>query len=290
MKECCCWRSYMLIIFFSGNVIVISVASRETLRSANVWCVLGRSMPGVGVLASAWSLLAMTLDRFLCIHWPLRYNRVISKKFAVIVITLLWIFSVSLSFAEVINARIDNINRTRRCGGLLVFTLTIQMVRLFIGLLLPCIAVIIIYMLIVRIARKQAVSMAAQTTFCHGNDNQYKNNATVVTKAAVVYLVICIVFLCGWLPFTVVRTLFMLCTDCNRLTLGYISVTAGSVALSSCAVNPWLHTMRNRVFRSAFMSLCWCCSNERQRRAVSPAPQTRLNSQENKLPEVTGSN
>ena len=179
--------------------------------------------------ATVFNLCCVSVDRFIAIRCPFRYQDIITKQRCYIVITLVWLISLSLPFLRVIFRTIRDVEN-------LWSFLTVTMVFIPIALVTLC------YVWIYKAARKQATAMR-RVTHAAGNYKAIKTVGFVLG-----------VFLASWMPSFVVSVLHYLpatdsCVEHKLYTVVWPWIEA--IAFTSSAINPWVYCFRNSEFRQA---------------------------------------
>ena len=186
-----------------------------------------RRMIGQATLsASAMSLLTATLDRYIVLHWPLRYQNVISKPTAIIVVSGIWLASVGM-------------------GATAYFRRDLSAV-VFPSILVVIVASIVaIQISIFIIAKKQVDKIWKQSG--HANKSKWFLSNMRASKTAALLLA---VFLISWLPSTIFRFY-------DRITGGDLETfhkwlhPLNAVIQIHCSLDPYLYVFRNRRFKNA---------------------------------------
>ena len=192
--------------------------------------------------ATTFNVCCVSLDRFIAIRLPLRYQDIMTKKRCYTAIIFVWLISLGLPFTRM---SVDDDNR-----AILWFSLT------FITFVVPLFVVSFCYICIFKEARKQFRRILAGQ-----NPRNYDENVRVRTmqnfkaiKTVGFVLGVCII---AWMPSLVllsVNCYYMAanehCKNYKLLSVSWPWVEA--IALTSSAINPWIYYFRNEEFRQAF--------------------------------------
>ena len=190
--------------------------------------------------ATVFNLCCVSVDRFIAIRFPFRYQDIITKKRCYAVIVMVWLISLFLPFSRILVDNRTNIEK-------LWFSLT------FITFVLPLSVVSLCYFWIFKIARKQSRRIK------RGNlQNPQENRSTVEAiqnhKAIKTIGFVLGVFIVSWMPSLLVSVVdFVTAGDkCFDHKLVYVVWPwIEAVAFTSSAINPWIYCFRNGEFREA---------------------------------------
>ena len=272
-----------------------SVPRREILLTPSSLCVFLYTLVPWSSLASPWSLMAITVDRYIYIMFPMTYNRMVGRKAIASVIVGIWV--VSLGFALLALIPWPEGHRTRQiCGDMITKTLPYMFIYLAL-VVVPCVIVTVLYCLIVQVARKsnkhhqeltvllvpvrtdveeikpsegethlevqpdegkQPTSEGRDSIANHGIvQNSPRNRRIARTTKMFFYLTV--IFFVLWLPLDVFMLVLLFCDNCRRngvfLVCSWVSVTLYTF---TPMINPWVYTLRNRDFRIALRKLMCC--------------------------------
>lgn len=186
-----------------------------------------RRMIGQATLsASAMSLLTATLDRYIVLHWPLRYQNVISKRTAMIVVIGIWLASFGMGATAYF----------RRDLSAVVFPSILAVIVA---------SIVAIQILIFIIAKKQVDKIWRQSSRADKRKRFLSNMRASKTVA-----VLLAVFLISWLPSTIFRFY-------DRITGGDLEMfhkwlhPLNALIQIHCSLDPYLYVFRNRRFKNA---------------------------------------
>jgi len=206
--------------------------------------------------ATMFNLCCVSVDRFIVIRFPFRYQDIITKKRCYAVIIIVWLTSLILPAFPVIFEDVEN----------LWPFLIVLMVYIPIALVTLC------YVWIYKAARRQATAIRRVTQTGVESTLAVENYKAIKTVGFVLG-----VFLASWMPSSVVFVVHYLaesdsCADHKLYTVVWPWVEA--IALTSSAINPWVYCIRNSEFRQALRrSFLWFFSVEvTPERERSPVP------------------
>ena len=227
-------------------------------------------------------LMAISIDRYTCIHYPFKYRKILSAKKSVVLIAFSWIYAVinySLSF-------IPNLPPTTW-----ILMLTV------IAYLVPLCITVAAYVSIARVAGKQVRRIK-------GLENDNKNSLAFFLKevkyAGVLAAVVFAFILC-WSGTFIMNLKFVVCRhcsscDCAEPTSKVINAVK-MLQYSSSLLDPLLYASLNKDFRKAIKKmLCgrsrnnsalWSASSSMNTRSVRFTTQDSASYEEMKLQEKT---
>ena len=203
--------------------------------------------------ATVFNLCCVSVDRFIAIRFPFRYQDIISKKRCYAVIIMVWLISLFLPFSRILVDNRTNIEQ-------LWFSLT------FITFVLPITVVVLCYFSIFKAARKQA-NRIQRENLQHSNEMNAPVRAIQNYKAIKTIGFVLGVFIVSWMPSLVVSVVdYVTASDkCVDHRLAYVVWPwIEAIAFTSSAINPWIYCFRNGEFREVLH-----CSFEFRTRRVT---------------------
>ena len=190
--------------------------------------------------ATVFNLCCVSVDRFIAIRFPFRYQDIITKQRCYAVILMVWLISLFLPLSRIL---VGNNPTTVQD---MWFSLS------FIFFLFPITVVTLCYFWIFKTVRKQTRKITVER---HQNPAENKtlprtrqNQKAIKTIGFV--LGVCIV---SWMPSLVVTVIsYIRADECFRNKLVYVAWPwIATVGLTSSAINPWICVFRNEDFREA---------------------------------------
>ena len=188
--------------------------------------------------ATVFNLCCVSVNRFIAIRFPLRYQDIITKKRCYAVIIMVWLISLFLPFSRTL---VDNPMNAEKFW----FSLS------FVFFKLPITVVTLCYFAIFKAARKQA-SEIKRENLQNAPARAMQNYKAIKTIGFVLG-----VFIVSWMPSLVVSIVdYVTASDkCLDHKLAYIVWPwIDAVGLTSSAINPWIYVFRNGEFREALRS------------------------------------
>ncbi|XP_070579591.1 adenosine receptor A3-like [Ptychodera flava] len=145
-----------------GSVVVPLYVAEQNSGSVGVLldCILMRSFTVFFIMASVAHLLLITVDRFIAITFPLRYQTLMTKRRAIAFIVACWVLSIMAAFAPFMGWRREDSRDLRQvsgiCGYLDYMTLPYIVTMFIVWYAIPVVVMVVLYGLIFRTASKQA--------------------------------------------------------------------------------------------------------------------------------------
>ena len=191
-------------------------------------------------VATVFNLCCVSVDRFIAIRFPLRYQDIITKQRCYAVIIMVWLISLFLPFS-----RILVVNRMNVEG--LWFSLS------FVFFQLPITVVTLCYFAIFKAARKQANRIKREN---HPDSNEKNVPARAMQNYKAIKTIgfVLGVFIVSWMPSSVLSVVDYVtasdeCVDRKLVYVVWPWIVA--IGLTSSAINPWIYVFRNGEFREA---------------------------------------
>ena len=196
-------------------------------------------------------LLLLTVDRYVAIIHSLRYPNLVTLQRVKVIVALLWSLSLVMSvllFGVLTKATINT--DTRICD----YTLnTVFKCMTICCLPIPLVIIIVLYIHILRVARRQARRIAAQNHVGNPADGQNAPQP-VSTKGATTVIIITVTLVLCWTSAILVQIL----PSSSEVAIGLqrISFTA---FLSNSWLNCLIYYWRNKELRQALHCLVTSC-------------------------------
>ena len=196
--------------------------------------------------ATTFNLCCVSVDRFISIRFPFRYQDIVTKKRCYTVIISVWLFSLGLPFSTT----------TVNDMGYVVAELLSALA--FIIFAVPLLVVSLVYICIFKEAKEILRGISAEKITGNYDENirvRAKQNFKAIKTVGLV-LGTCII---TWLPSFVLLLLHFYYSkanhNCKRNKLIFVVWPwVEAVAFTSSAINPFIYYYRNQEFRRAFRS------------------------------------
>lgn len=192
------------------------------------------------LVASTISLCSVSIDRYIAIKRPLRYQLIMSDKKCATVISGVWIFSMAMGIPQVMLSN----RRDLKLFGILTSAITA---------IIPLSVIVFCYVQIVAIAREQSRMLG----LTKGPSHQEKMRIMKFEKAAVTFVLIAGVFVLTFTPHLVLSFVHVFveenstgCSFHRRYGIWFILLM-----FSSSSLNPIIYSARSKKFRNSFRRL-----------------------------------
>ncbi|XP_038062007.1 beta-3 adrenergic receptor-like [Patiria miniata] len=199
------------------------------------------------------SLIAVTVERYIVVVSPLRYNTIVTLFRARVAVACIWLFAfaitmffgVSVHFIGDVDDDEDNCSLDTSKGDFWHYPLKYMAVAFII---LPVVTVLVLYSHILLIARRQIRQIAAITPLGPMSDEERASMKTrkANRRAAGTFLIVTMTFAMAWMP-SAVRKLNKLATG-NGDTM-YTEFLARFCMLSNSWLNVFVYYVRNDSFK-----------------------------------------
>ena len=192
--------------------------------------------------ATTLNSCCVSIDRFIAIRFPFRYQDSLTKRRCFAVILLVWLISLSLPFLLFLRERREKLE----LRVFIVFTIC----------LVPLLVVCFCYILIFKLARKQFRRILPAKNIPDSGENvrvRVRQNFKAIKTLGFV-LSACII---TWMPSVVLQLVKFYYMEeekrCRLRKLKFgVSPWVEAIAFTSSAINPLIYYLRNSDFRRAF--------------------------------------
>ncbi len=184
--------------------------------------------------ASAMSLLTATIDRYIVIRWPLRYENIISKRIALLVASGIWVASSAMGATAYFKRHLST-----HVFPSIVAVIVASIVALHLSILI--------------IARNQMNKIWKQS---RPSDKRKKFLSNMRATKTVGLLLA--VFLVSWLPSTIFR-FYDLFSGGDITTFHRWLHPLNTLIQIHCSLDPFLYVMRNGRFKRAMKNVAKRC-------------------------------
>ncbi|KYN44385.1 Allatostatin-A receptor [Trachymyrmex septentrionalis] len=231
----------------------------------NVWCKIVQYMIIVTAYASVYTLILMSLDRYLAVVHPIASMSWRTETHAIHAICILWVMILTMSIpAFVIHGEIHYIFQGQNltaCRILDQYDWTSYQVPFFLSsYVMPLVLICVFYMfMLARLWR--GVRTSAEN----------RRGRRRVTRLVVIVVV---VFAFCWCPIQMILVLKSL--DMYPLTTATIMVQIVShiLAYTNSCINPFLYAFLSDHFRKAFRKIIYCRPTANSDNQMGPATRT----------------
>ena len=285
------------------NYFVISLAISDLLTSGLVttfkaetslkyqkWthgefmCSLYTTMYLLAVPSSVINLCAVTVDRFLVLRMPLRYNSLMPPNRAVFIICSLWIYAFVWACLPAMGWRLNiPIYHAGYCYFVSTrgYNVTVNIVNFLLPMIFMAIFWFFIYTIVIR-HRERVFEMERNLSFNTNDTNESSNNSCNtlssqatssshlapkekterkkmrrnVRRSRYIGFIVMLFYFC-WLPYVTLSMIGNLCAWCNKKRLiPYVLYEALlTLGFMNSALNPLLYPFHDKRFKEAFRDM-----------------------------------
>ncbi len=252
-------------LLFASLMFAFSLTSKTVRRGAqSITCVLiNFVLINLSVTVSAWSLVALTTERYLSVHKPFQNRTNIPKRYFSFTVLLIWCFGFAMAGVMLAPWPKDSLTSTILCGGLVQYTAFTACLTVFVQAILPICIIAALYSSIARTARRhqrsiQSVEMqilmqnrTEPTSSPSSSRRSWFKHATGVAKGTKVLLYACLSLIITWSPIFVVLQVFVFCTNCDKEKMYYCFLFGSVVFHTKGFIHPLAYTLRDQHYKEA---------------------------------------
>ncbi|XP_057304030.1 melanocortin receptor 5-like [Hydractinia symbiolongicarpus] len=189
----------------------------------------------ISVSASILNLMALSIDRYITITFPLKHKKYLCWKRCWAISAGIWLFSLTVPFAYIKIGFIDY---------LLVFTNY--------GIILTFIILVITYVRIYRFLRIQTAKMKKQLRITSSSvEDSHLDRCMVERKVTRVFITILAIFIATYIPATIMIYILQYCKTCDCTFRHYLrDLQFLLISLNSC-LNPFIYLLRFQPFQES---------------------------------------
>lgn len=197
----------------------------------------------ISVTASILNLIALSVDRYVAITFPLKYRKYLSWRRCWAISSLIWLFSVTVPFAYLKLGFIDYLMVYANSGIVIAFViLTFTSFR------------------IQRFLRAQTHHMKKQIRTNTTAAEEFLLKRLVMEKKVTrVFVIILILFIATYVPATIMIYILQYCVKCNCTFRHYLRDFEFLLIASNSCMNPFVYTVRFKPFRQSVGHLYRSC-------------------------------
>lgn len=206
----------------------IARAALNITENDHVLCLISDFITIQTLMASTYSLCSVTVDRYVAIILPYKYNHVVTQNRCFAAILIAWAFTMVLaSFRFIIGSRSE--------------LPKFYVAAAIFGIDLPIVIICFCYAKIFKAAKQQRTKISSLTS-------RVRNASLKQRKAAYTIAIVIGVYMICWTP------TFIVCFLDFTLRFCFYDawLATVSVSLANSALNPWIYAARNKKFWRAF--------------------------------------
>ncbi|XP_053099349.1 adenosine receptor A1 isoform X2 [Hemicordylus capensis] len=216
--------------------------------------------------SSILALLAIAVDRYLRVKIPMRYKSVVTPRRAGVAIACCWLVSLLVGLTPMFGW--NNLNKMRKTqvnSSQSAFTVSCQFENVismeymvyfnfFVWVLPPLLLMLIIYLEVFKIIRKQLNKKVASSST---DPEKYYGRELKIAKSLALVLFL---FAVSWLPLHTRNCISFFCPSCETSSIfTYIAIF---LTHGNSAMNPIVYAFRIKKFRTTFLQIWnqyFCC-------------------------------
>ena len=226
------------------------------LKERRMACIFRYQLIICMVSISQFTLVLVSVDRFVAVHFPLRYHALLSRKRVISMIAAVWAYSIAIALIPVLGVSEWHGRSWAKCELEHIlpapYSLTLALHFFAAALVMIC-----LYVRVFVLARRHAHRIRLERSL-RGTPIQYK---THLSKATMTLFLVLGVFILSWLPFYAVIGTYEISRAYGHLTanrqklLINLRMVTSLVGLANSMWNPLIYAGKNRDFRLAFRKL-----------------------------------
>ena len=218
-----------------------------------IGCVFTNSIVVVLTQISIFNLVDVAIERFIAIKNPFFYQENMTKRVAMIMITVSWVLAIIIGLVPLFGWNLGPMkNNTCSFVGVIDFDYMVYF-NFFGFVLVPLIVMFCIYSYIFYIVRQQMAKISALEVMHKSDTRKLKSRFKREVKAAKSLAVVFGVFALCWLPIHILNSINHLCKTCRYPP----NLLLAAILLShiNSIINPFLYAIGNSQFQVAFKKM-----------------------------------
>lgn len=226
----------------------IARAALNITENTHVLCLSSDFITIQTLMASTYSLCSVTVDRYIAIIMPYKYNHVVTQNRCFAAILTAWAFTMVLaSFRFIVGLRSE--------------LPKFYIAAAIFGIDLPIVVICFCYAKIFKAAKAQRTKISSLTSSVRAASMRQRKAAYTIAIVIGVYMIF-------WTP------TFIVCFLDFSLHLCFYDawLATVSVSLANSALNPWIYAARNKQYWRAFKRVLRVSSFASRSMRLSPWP------------------
>ena len=250
----------LAIIDFLACSIIYPVWITKFVRSVlgvtndqKLFCFVDQISP-ISVLLSILTLFAITVDKFVFIKWPLRYDVIVTLRRTYFAVLMIWVFGIILIPFIIL------LTTTEQC---VITEMFLPFSIFFVYIFIPFFIIVVLNYKIFKIAREQrlkiAVTSVERDTVQIPNQPSFYSvfscwRITRELKNIKTFAIIIGVLFCCMLPYSIIAVVEDHWCHCSCIPVEVRYLLGDLVGVNSI-LNPFIYGIRQKEYRNAFRRL-----------------------------------
>ncbi|XP_031560218.1 muscarinic acetylcholine receptor M5-like [Actinia tenebrosa] len=195
--------------------------------------------------ASIANLVAISLDRCMCIDKPLMYYQYITSVRVQTTIAIIWLYSIAMSITSYFMWEYR------------IFNFVASIMYFWVPLLIIISAYSVVFRVALHQVRRISIASNIEQSFRKSLNSKY--SFVREFKAAKTLAVVVGAFIVCWLPFVIINAIYTFCENdsCPPINVKHILITKW-MHYGNSMLNPPIYGFMNKDFRVAFKHLLCC--------------------------------
>ena len=250
----------LAIIDFLACCIIYPVWITKSVRSVlgvtndqKLFCFVDQISP-ISVLLSILTLFAITVDKFVFIKWPLRYDVIVTLRRTYFAVLMIWVFGIILIPFIIL------LTTTEQC---VITEMFLPVSIFFVYIFIPFFIIVVLNYKIFNIARGQRLKIAVSSV--GGDTVQIPNQPSFYSvfsswritrelKNIKTFAIIIGVLFCCMLPYSIIAVVKVHWCHCSCIPVEVRYLLGDLVGVNSI-LNPFIYGIRQKEYRNAFRRL-----------------------------------
>ena len=219
-------------------------------------CVLLNTVVVLITNISILNLLAVALERYVAISDPFRYQRLMTVNRAMVVVVITWVIAILLGLVPIMGWNLGKEGFTN-CSFVAVIDMKYMVYLIFLGVNVPpLVSMLVIYMYIFHIIRKQQRRTVAQLTVLSRDERRNVRQQKREVRGAKGLAYVIILFAVCWMPLHIMNSFTLFAPEKSAPYKALLAAIVLSHANSF--VNPFLYAFSNSQFKRAMQRILCC--------------------------------
>lgn len=254
--------SDLLVSLLSLPFRINQMLNNSTWCNSMAMCQTWFIVDFLSTIASVWNLVMISIDRFVAIVHPFKYQTFMTKRNAFFLFGFVWLNATVWALTSLLNWTQPGIQTYSIRSACVKYDSVYYTAMSALQFFLPLLLIIFMYGNVFRVAMNQARAVAAQQT--GGNRKSRRSSISIIRemKAAKTLAIVIGAFTVCWLPFFVILLISFWSKFIYNFSLTHPNVWWGVtftfqfvLPTLNSTLNPIIYAVFNRDFRAAFKKL-----------------------------------